>query len=151
MREEAFGAGVGDPVGEVGQQPGLVTFGCLCRVDDRFEPGVGGPEVPAREVLGAPAAALVGPKVPQAFLDCPCAGAFEVAGPQCGEAVLVTVGKVLGRVQPQVFRAGQAFVTGGKPTLSTDRELRTRQNRPPICELTRRTRPRVAQNFLYCY
>ena len=58
---EAFGAGVGDPVGEVGQQPGLMTFQYPGRVDDGFEPGMGGPEVPTPEVLGAPAAASVGP------------------------------------------------------------------------------------------
>src|ERR1700682_4505058 len=36
--------------------------------------------------------------------------------------------------------------------LNTDRELRTRHDRPPICEFTRNARPRVArENFLYCY
>jgi hypothetical protein len=50
---EAFGAGVGDAVGEVGQQPRLVTFEGLRGVDDRFQSAVGGPEVPACEVSGA--------------------------------------------------------------------------------------------------
>ena len=36
--------------------------------------------------------------------------------------------------------------------LNTDRELRTRHDRPPICEFTRYARPRVArENFLCCY
>ena len=35
---------------------------------------------------------------------------------------------------------------------NTDRELRTRHNRPPICEFTRYARPRVArENFPYWY
>ena len=77
-----------------------------------FQPAVGGPEVPACEVLGTPAAALVGPGMPQALLDRPCPGGLQVAGAQGGEAVLVTGGQVLGRVQPQVLAAGQALVTG---------------------------------------
>src|SRR5659263_636245 len=68
---EAFGAGVGDGVREVGQQPRFVTLERFRRFDDRLQPGVGGPEVPAFEVLGAPAAALVGPEVMQVFLDRP--------------------------------------------------------------------------------
>src|SRR5664279_3498276 len=79
---EAFGAGVGDPVGEVGQQPGFVAFEGLRRVDDRLESGVGGPEVPAFEVFLSPTATLVGPEVAQALLDRPGAGGLQVTGPQ---------------------------------------------------------------------
>src|SRR5664279_2940292 len=77
---QAFGAGVGDGVGEVGQQSRLVTLQCLGSVDDRVQPGVGGPEVPAVEVFGAPAAALVGPEVAQVFLDRPGASGLQVCG-----------------------------------------------------------------------
>src|SRR5680860_775126 len=84
---QAFGAGVGDRVGEVGQQSRLVTLQCLGGVDDRFQPGVGGPEVPAFEVLGAPAAALVGPEVTQALLDRPRPAGLQVGGAEDGEAV----------------------------------------------------------------
>src|SRR5664280_2658161 len=77
---QAFGAGVGDRVGEVGQQSRLVALQCLGSVDDRLQPGVGGPEVPAFEVLGAPAAALVGPEVAQVFLDRPGTSGLQVRG-----------------------------------------------------------------------
>ena len=75
---QAFGAGVSDRVGEVGQQPRLVPFQRLGRVDDRFQPGVGGPEVPAFEVFGCPAAALVGPEVAQVFLDRPGTSGLQI-------------------------------------------------------------------------
>src|SRR5680860_1457662 len=107
---EALRAGVGDAVREVGQQPRLVALQRLRRFDDRLQPRVGGPEVPAFEVFGAPAAALVGPEVTQALLDRPRPAGLQVGGPQDGEAVLLTVGQIFGRVQPQVLRAGQALV-----------------------------------------
>src|SRR5665648_259825 len=42
---QAFGAGVGDRVGEVGQQSRLVTLQCLSSVDDRH----GIPQAPLQE------------------------------------------------------------------------------------------------------
>src|SRR5680860_964232 len=109
---QAFGAGVGDRVGEVGQQARLVALERLGGVDDRLEPGVGGPEVPAFEVLGRPAATLVGPEVPQALLDRPGPGGLQITGAQDGEPVGVLGGEVLIRVQPQVLRPGQGLVAG---------------------------------------
>ncbi len=53
---QTFGAGVGDRVREVGQQPRLVALQRSGRVDDRLEPGVGGPEIPAFKVFGCPGA-----------------------------------------------------------------------------------------------
>ena len=75
-------------------------------------------------------------------------------------------GLPLARLLPQTERGPLGFYPGLRtPTdktrrrtpgrgsiLNTDRELRTRHDRPPICEFTRYARPRVArENFLYCY
>src|SRR6266536_2830191 len=93
---EAFRAGVGDPVGEVGQQAGLVALEGLRRIDDRLQAGVGGPEVPAAPVSLGPTAAVVVPQAPQAFLDRPGPAGLEVDGTQRGEPLAVALGQVLG-------------------------------------------------------
>src|SRR5574337_177173 len=114
MRElRPFGAGVGDRMREVGKQAGFVAFERLGRVDDRLEATVGGPEVPAFEVLVTPAAAVVGPEVAQALLDRLGTAGLQVTAAQQREAVGVAFGEVLRGVQPQVLAAGQALVADG--------------------------------------
>src|SRR6266542_1882779 len=75
---EAFRAGVGDPVGEVGQQAGLVSFEGAGGVDDRCQAGVGGPEVPLAPVPLAPVGVEVAPQAAQVLLDRPGPAGLEV-------------------------------------------------------------------------
>ena len=109
---QACGAGVGDRVGEVGSSPGSWRFSVLAASMFGFSWEWVAQEVPAFERLGAPAAALVGPEVAQVLLDRPGASGLQVRGALRVEAVRVTCGQVLVRVQPQVLRAGQALVAG---------------------------------------
>jgi len=134
--------------------------------------GVGAPYTPRPAVFPRPAltarSPLAAPSSGQA-LSPRCSSrrpGLEITRHHQGFTRVHPSGLPLARLLPQTEQGPLGFYPGlrtptdtarrrtpGRGSIwNTDRELRTRHDRPPICESTRHARPRVARdNFLYCY
>jgi len=103
---------VGDPMLGVSHNVVDMGFERLRRFLDRLQPRMGGPEVPALEIVAHMRCVSVIPQMPKILLDRPGSADLEILSPEHGKFLLAPFRHVFLTPQPQILGALQQGLTG---------------------------------------
>ena len=104
---QPFAGGIGDRMRDIGQDIGQMALDQMGNLPHRLEAAMGGPPEPAfPEVPGRPERRRI-PEVPEIFLHGPSPSHLQVQGTKRFKSFPLGFGKILPRVQPQIFGSFQ--------------------------------------------